>query len=79
MGVMLCSRKHCPNIMCDTYIPQVGYICNNCEEEFKSTIQEELTQQEVITKLEEFMSSSKMKEYSPEKMSVDKFFNNYRH
>ena len=34
MGVLACSRKGCDNIMCDIYIPSVGYVCNECKNEF---------------------------------------------
>ena len=30
MGVMPCSRKNCTNILCDTYIDGIGYICDSC-------------------------------------------------
>jgi len=35
MGVMSCHRKCCENIMCDTYIDGIGYVCNDCQTEFK--------------------------------------------
>ena len=35
MGVMSCSRNNCDNIMCDTHIYDVGYICWECQKEFK--------------------------------------------
>jgi hypothetical protein len=35
MGVMSCSRKNCDNIMCDTYVDSIGYVCGDCQEEFK--------------------------------------------
>ena len=34
MGVKSCSRKNCENIMCDTYIDNIGYICDECQKEF---------------------------------------------
>ncbi len=36
MGVMSCHRKHCSEIMCDTYIDGIGYICHDCKVEFKT-------------------------------------------
>src|SRR5690606_37167776 len=39
MSVLACSRPECPNIMCETYVPQIGYICWSCREEFKSHLQ----------------------------------------
>ena len=35
MGVMSCSRNGCHSIMCETYVNSVGYICNDCQKEFK--------------------------------------------
>jgi hypothetical protein len=35
MGVKSCGRKGCSNIMCDLYIPWLGYICNDCKREFE--------------------------------------------
>lgn len=34
MGVLTCSRRDCDNIMCAYYVPSVGYICNDCKDEF---------------------------------------------
>jgi len=34
MGVLSCSRNGCENIMCDTYVNGVGYICYECKNEF---------------------------------------------
>lgn len=34
MGIMSCYRSNCRNTMCDTYIPAIGYICTECQEEF---------------------------------------------
>lgn len=31
---MNCNRNKCPNILCDTYVPSVGYICKECQGEF---------------------------------------------
>lgn len=33
MGVMSCCRKDCHNIMCDNYIRNIGYLCNECLDE----------------------------------------------
>lgn len=35
MGVMECNRTGCDNIMCDTYVEGIGYICGECQEGFK--------------------------------------------
>ena len=55
MGVMSCSRKECPHVMCNTYISKVGYLCEDCQKEFKDIliregyIVEDATKHEDIT------------------------------
>lgn len=34
MGVKTCSKPGCNNIMCDTYVPEVGYVCTECQDDF---------------------------------------------
>lgn len=36
MGVMMCSREGCYNIMCDTYIQGIGHICEDCKRDFRA-------------------------------------------
>lgn len=38
MGVMPCSRRNCSHILCYTYIESIGYICDECQKEFKEYI-----------------------------------------
>lgn len=38
MGVMSCSNVECNNIMCDTHVGGVGYVCYECQENFKKFI-----------------------------------------
>lgn len=35
MGVLTCVRMGCNNILCDTYVSGIGYICEECQLEFK--------------------------------------------
>ena len=35
MGVLSCSKVGCNHIMCHTYVPGVGYICSDCQNDFK--------------------------------------------
>lgn len=51
MGVMMCSRGNCENIMCDRYSQIYGYICNEC---FK-----ELVRKGAGSDIQEFMNSPK--------------------
>lgn len=39
MGVMSCHRNGCTNIMCDTYVLGLGYICSDCKDEFKTYLE----------------------------------------
>lgn len=36
MSVLKCDKRGCTNIMCDTYIPNIGYICDDCKDEFET-------------------------------------------
>jgi hypothetical protein len=78
MGVMSCSRKDCGNIMCDTYNESVGYICYECQNEFKVHLKNNNivldTERKIIEELKVFMETSK-DTYSDINMSVDEFFN----
>ena len=58
MGVMSCSRKGCENILCDTYIPDIGYICTSCKEEFKEKYPN-IQGEQIIFFLKEFISTRK--------------------
>ena len=53
MGVMSCSRKDCENIMCRTHVDGVGYICDECESEFKEYIEKRVYTQIQKDKLKE--------------------------
>jgi hypothetical protein len=82
MGVLACSRKNCDNIMCDCYIPEIGYICYNCKDEFKEYLENkgkiDISEQEIIEELKIFMSIDKNYNYfSKDKIDIDNFFNNY--
>lgn len=82
MGVMICNRKGCDNIMSRTHIPVVGYICTNCKEEFEDYLysknKEVLKNSEMITELIKFMSTIKDCEENDddEEINVVDFLNN---
>lgn len=62
MSVMSCSRTGCDNIMCDTYVSGIGYICNECQEEFKLCMSRGgslFTDVDIIYELRSFMYSEK--------------------
>lgn len=61
MGVLSCSRSNCENIMCDTYIPTMGYICNECKEEFEGLMgtNSHYSKEVIESKLEMFLETEK--------------------
>lgn len=79
MGVMPCKRKECENVLCDTYVDGIGYICNSCKEEFEEFLSYNLrnpqTQGEFLEDLRSFMATEKgnIKPIS----NVKEFFKNY--
>jgi len=82
MGVLSCHRNGCENIMCDIYIPAVGYVCDDCKEEFKNYTlangYENLKEYEILKELKNFMRETVKDEYSGNReMSIDEFFNEY--
>jgi hypothetical protein len=82
MGVMSCHRKGCNNIMCDTYIPQIGYICRECQEEFKISLQNRgfnnPTEDNIYIELISFMEKEKLFNYSyNQDENIDNFFNKH--
>lgn len=76
MGVMSCSRKECENIMCDLYIPIIGYICHECKGEFMDQVdtEESLTEAEIVKKLQIFMETQK---FDTNRISISDFFNKH--
>jgi len=82
MGVLSCSRNHCSNIMCDTYVDGVGYVCWECRKEFEeymTTTGEmgELNEGKIIRHLKKFMDTNKGEYTNGDKMTVSDFFKQY--
>lgn len=81
MGVMNCSRKDCPEIMCHTYISGVGYICSDCQKEFKDYLEQHNlspnTEKKITTELKLFMQTTKglYESDNGKEISVSDFFN----
>lgn len=81
MGVMRCSRPDCENILCRTYVDSVGYICRDCQKEFKNYLS---FQKDVIADshgsisraLKTFMETP-AGDYKGEEVDVEAFFENY--
>lgn len=78
---MSCYRKDCENIMCDTYVYGVGYVCYGCQQEFKEYVQEENIPCDTEGKIKEalriFAETSKGQHVQGKEMSVDEFFNKH--
>ncbi len=78
MGVLPCSRKNCDNIMCDTYITSIGYVCYECQSEFKEYLETNninlTTEGEIAAELEKFIGTSKNKFSKGDDISVNDFF-----
>jgi len=81
MGVMECSRNNCENIMCDTYIDDIGYICRGCQNEFKDYLKSKgldgvIPEGTLRTELKTFMKSEK-DTYLGNEIGVDEFFDSH--
>ncbi len=67
--------------MCDTYVNSVGYVCRECQNEFKEYLESQgktdLTEGEIKRELEGFMSTEKDSYVQGDKMDIDDFFNQY--
>ncbi len=78
---MSCSRTACDNIMCDTYVNGVGYVCNDCQKEFKEYLSKErinaTTEGEIRRALEKFMETRKDDYTQGNEMDVNEFFKSY--
>lgn len=76
---MACSRKNCDNILCNTYISSIGYICGSCQFEFKEWLKTRdkypLTEKDINSELEVFMATDAETFKDSPKISVDEFFN----
>ena len=79
MGVMSCSRKRCNNIMCDTYISEVGYICSECKEEFKNYLSNNglspKNSYDATKHLNDFMQTYKGEFNANEEFDLNEFLN----
>lgn len=83
MGVMSCSRKDCTHIICDIYVPSIGYICSDCQGEFKTYLEksdidlnEPIDEFEINEKLTSFINTS-AGVFTGNKLKIDNFFNNH--
>lgn len=78
MGVLLCSRGNCENIMCDTYIPDFGYLCFECQAEFKKFVRKPIvTEEELKLELMAFKETNKNSTQGQPGVDIDEFFKRY--
>ncbi len=81
MGVLSCSRKDCDNIMCDTYVDGIGYICFDCQREFKEYAEKEIkdlnTEGKIKRALEKFIGTSKDSFSEGKNITIDDFFTSH--
>lgn len=81
MGVMSCSRNDCERIMCDTYVDGVGYVCDECQSEFKQYLEKEKivveTERQIESELKDFMTVKKDTYTDSKEMSVEDFFSSH--
>jgi len=81
MGVMLCHRPDCESIMCDTYVDGVGYVCYECQDEFKEYLKKKgltpETEGQIKRELIGFMKTEKDSYEEGSEMDVDGFFSSY--
>jgi hypothetical protein len=69
--------------MCDIYVDDVGYVCYECQNEFKTYLEsnypdEEFTEGQMKVKLKDFMKSEKDTYVEGEVVSVSEFFSSRR-
>lgn len=81
MGVMRCSRVDCENIMCDTHVDGIGYVCYDCQTEFKEYLEKQdikaTTEGAIHRALKLFMKTRKDDYTEGKEMDVNDFFNSY--
>lgn len=75
MGIMSCIKSGCDNIMCDCYVPSVGYICILCQSEFYRHIQENniilTTEEGLVSELKQFVQNKKPVNPHPIPKTID--------
>ena len=81
MGVMTCDRHNCYNIMCDTCVDDIGYICSSCQNEFKDYLKSKgldgiITEGQLRTELKNFMRTEK-DNYKGNLVDINTFFKSH--
>jgi len=80
MGVRNCCRNGCDDIMCSTYIEDIGYMCRECKSElikyFEDKGLEELPENELYKEIEDFMNTKVGTYVKKKKINIDAFLDN---
>jgi len=84
MGVLSCSRDGCDNIMCRTYVYGIGYVCDECQDQFKQYLKSKHTSihsnHDIEEELKNFLEIDK-DNFEPRHdfdNQIDTFFLSYR-
>lgn len=78
MGVLSCSRIYCDSIMCDTCVDSIGYVCYECQKEFKDAFPNLNNENEIKRELGKFMNTEKGHYINHNReINVDDFFKGY--
>lgn len=78
MGVKSCSRRNCDSIMCDTIIDSIGYICADCESEFKNYLIREGINPKTSNKIKKELMKFMEFDIEGDEIDVYEFFENAR-
>jgi len=77
---MQCSKKGCKNTLCNKHYNGIGYICNDCINEFTQQMKNQFSdnhklEYSVIHKaLENFVSITKLNKPADFMVTIDEFF-----
>jgi len=78
---MECSRPGCESIMCDTHVSDIGYVCDDCQAEFKDYLASRGTyscpEGQMKRHLKNFLETEKGEFLQGPKTDVDSFFKKY--
>jgi hypothetical protein len=81
MGVLNCYRTNCDEIMCQTYVDDVGYICRECQNEFEDYMSRldvgDLNEYTIKDNLKTFMDTEKGSKKIHPPMTISEFFEKY--
>jgi hypothetical protein len=78
MGVMACRRNGCKEIMCNTYVEGIGYVCGECQAQFNKYLRNKygdvVLKSTAMEELKYFLDTPKF-EGEDEEISTDYAFN----